>query len=224
MRGYLSFILAFASVFLILSFIEASEAGRISFSKAIAAERTYQAQMNAKEAIIESIHDGAAEGFRIYNATHYVEACADPATEESCFKADDARMATKLGAYLYLAKLGSVSFDPDMEVRIWCRQGMSRDLADSFAVSGSEAGASGYPAPAENLTGLINSTLGAGSGPPSWPCLDSVYPHMEYGGDATMAPGLGATELTEVIGVSVSYPAFNVSAVSYIPKGYLVVP
>lgn len=223
MRGYLSFLLAFASVFLILSFIEASEqSGKISFSKAIAAERAYQAQMNAKEAVLEAAHDGAAEGFRIYNSTHTVAACADPATGDLCFKADDARLAAKLGAYSYIAKLSEARVDPDMDVRIWCRQAMSRDLADSFARYGSEAGSERYQPVRQDLAGLIKRTLG--TAPPSWACLDSTYPHIEYGADTSINPQLEKTELTGVVGVSVDYPAFNVSAVSYIPKGYMVEP
>lgn len=223
MKGYLSFLLALASVFLILSFIEAAEqSGKISFSKAIAAERAYQAQMNAKEAVLEAVHDGAAEGFRTYNSTHSVAACADPAAGDLCFKADDARLAAKLGAYAYIAKLGEVRIDPDMDVRIWCRQGMSRDLADSFARYGNAAGSEAYQPVGQDLAGLINGT--SGSAPPSWPCLDSVYPHIEYGEDASANPHLEKTELTSAVGVSVDYPAFNVSAVSYIPKGYMVEP
>jgi len=216
MRGYLSFLLVLASASLILSLIEASEApSKISFSRAIAAERAYQAQMNAKEMALEAIRDGGVRYFQEYNLTH-PPGCKDP--QLPChFRMDEAALAAKTGSYLYAAQLRPDAFSPGMDVRISCGRGMTRDIADSLARGGGCPGCEAYDPAVGNATG-VREIIGGGGTPG---CFGAVLPWIEAAGPDTN-PALRRFVLLQDLVITVSYPAFNVTAASYIPAGYEV--
>ena len=76
MRGYLSFILVFIAVLLLLALLRLHDAAHSTdLSKAVAAERTYAVQMNVKESVVESARRGALAGFSDYDATHDIKLC-----------------------------------------------------------------------------------------------------------------------------------------------------
>jgi hypothetical protein len=120
MKGYVSFLLASVSLLLLLSLIElrASSYG-LDLSRAIAIERAYGDGMNVKEAILESVREGARAGFGSYDSSHDLEAClhcpdnfcspplppappvpnaCDAARCASCFRESEARAAAEAGA------------------------------------------------------------------------------------------------------------------------------
>jgi hypothetical protein len=207
MKGYLAFLLVFASVFLILSLIAAaSEAPKITFSRAIAAERAYQVQMNAKEVVLEGVRQGGVRGYGAYNASFRIACCGDCATVPrgprcpECFRYPDAVAAAQAGAFSEIASMGGASFDQGMNVTIWCQQGMGRDMADAIA--------------AKSLPGGAN-----GSG-----CEDAILPILGPDADPNENPHLEELRAVQDIVIMVDYPAFNITAVSWIPAGYKVEP
>jgi hypothetical protein len=135
MKGYLSFVLAFLCLMLIIALLSIVQAStQYDFSRAIAAQRAYGVGMNAKEAITEGIRNGARTGFEAYDATHLLVACMHcpdhfcaipPApnfcNEELCslcFREDGARKAAESGINDSLAALMVHGFDPDFNVSI----------------------------------------------------------------------------------------------------------
>jgi hypothetical protein len=130
MRGYLSFVLAFVSILLILSLLEAQLVSRdFELSKAVAVQRAYSLQMNAKEVIFELAREGANEGFDGYDSSHDVSLCkhcpdhfcvpgslvngCDALLCGRCFREDEARERAESGAKSKLARLSPDIFDPD---------------------------------------------------------------------------------------------------------------
>ncbi len=136
MRGYLSFILVFIAVLLLLSLLRLHDASySTDLSKAVAAERTYAVQMNAKESVIEAARQGALGGFSDYDATHDIRLCrhcpdsfcsAIPGSANqcdntkcmACFREADARAGAIDRALSGVRSLNSHVFDSDFEVRI----------------------------------------------------------------------------------------------------------
>lgn len=137
MRGYVSFILVSASVLLLSSLILLHDSsGPVDLSQAVAAERAYGIQMNAKEAVMESVRSGAASGFLAYDSVHSLENCthcidhgcavSDPPPPNycdeilcgGCFRESDAREAAVISAEGRLAALRLHAFDGDFNVSV----------------------------------------------------------------------------------------------------------
>lgn len=126
MRAYLSFILVLLSLVLLFSLLSLDM--RASGSKAILVERTYSISMNVKEIVLESLRQGAQEGFRGYDAAHDVEMCihcpictprtCDPMKCQKCFSEHEARDQARQGAQAKLASLGAHAFDPDFDISV----------------------------------------------------------------------------------------------------------
>ncbi len=227
MKGYLSFILVFVSAFLILNLVQASEqANKISFSKAIAAERTYQFGMNGKEAASEAIRQGATSAFNEYSLNHSVAKCAAPPLYDKtpeCFRPDEAKIWTKYGAYLSLVKLSNIKFAADMDVRISCAPPITRVTANTFASRDICPNCDDFTTTAQNISELIaivNTT-----GPLL--CMDTVSPNIQpIPSDLTLNPELVDVKLSgsQMIVVVVHYNKFGMTSVSYLPQGYKVYP
>jgi hypothetical protein len=135
MRGYLSFVIVLVSSVLLLSLILLLSRARASdLSQAVALERAYGLEMNAKECAIESIRQGATIGFGAYDASHDLGDCshcddhfcipptpADPLPPNrcdallcsNCFREQDARSAAANGALAGLVILRGNRFDED---------------------------------------------------------------------------------------------------------------
>jgi len=138
MRGYLSFVLVLLSAILLLSAVSVlSEARLYDLSHAVALERAYGLEMNAKECALETIRQGAAAGFNAYDASHDLPSCShcidhfcspptpiDPLPpnicEEGlcsgCFRESEARAFAAEGASAALALLQTYGFDEDFSV------------------------------------------------------------------------------------------------------------
>lgn len=127
MRGYVSFVLVFVAAGILLSsYSMLTPAYSSDLSKAVWVERAYGLQMNIKEAAIESIRQGAQEGFDGYDSSHSLEdclhcpgACGPPPSPnpcdsllcKKCFREDEARASAILGAQIQLTKLQLHQFD-----------------------------------------------------------------------------------------------------------------
>jgi hypothetical protein len=134
LQGYISFILVLASLALVLAMLEMNlAAGDRDFSKAVAVERAYGLQMNAKEAVLEAARQGAKEGFGAYDGTHSLAACracmdygcaagvppsCDDAACRACFRENEARQAAEEGAGAAVAGLARHRFDRDFQVSV----------------------------------------------------------------------------------------------------------
>jgi hypothetical protein len=138
MRGYLSFVIVLISSLLLLSLIPLlSQARSADLGPAVAIERAYGLEMNAKECAIEAIRQGAARGFDDYNASHDLGNCshcedhfcvpptpADPLPPNrcdallcsNCFREQDARSAAANGALAGLILLRANRFEGDYNV------------------------------------------------------------------------------------------------------------
>ncbi len=138
MRGYVSFMLAFCCVMLLLSLAALRlSASDIDLSSAIALERVEGASLNLKEAAAEAARQGAAAGFAAYDSAHSVGACrhcpdsfcsyaippappppgyCDALLCSSCFREGEARAAAESGAAASVASLPAE--EGDVELRI----------------------------------------------------------------------------------------------------------
>lgn len=148
-RGYLSFLLVFASVLIVLSAIHIYLiSGNIDASDAILAERTHQENMNLKELVLEAVREGGQDGYSFYDSLHSHESCVKycpnmgactlPHTppcdlvqcELSCFRLSDAQKAAEDGAISRLQELAKTEFSEDFT--LWCGEvsdSQSRKLA-----------------------------------------------------------------------------------------------
>ncbi len=136
MRGYLSFILALASLLLVFSLLEARAASHSAdLSKAISVQRAYSAQMNMKECILEAARQGALEGFAAYDASHDTRLCrhcpdaycsllptapnhCDSHLCSRCFREYEARAEAERYAHSMINLLHSHQFDSDFSIEI----------------------------------------------------------------------------------------------------------
>ena len=125
MRGYISFVLVFVAAGILLSSYSLL-APSPDLSRAVSVERAYGLQMNIKEAALESIRQGAIQGFSDYDEVHYLEnclncpgACTPPPSPNpcdvmlcaKCFREDEARASAIQGAQTQLGKLHDHQFD-----------------------------------------------------------------------------------------------------------------
>ncbi|HIE56406.1 MAG TPA: hypothetical protein EYP90_14745 [Chromatiaceae bacterium] len=228
MKGYLSFVLVFASVILILGFVQADlSAGTVDLSRAISAERAYQAQMNVKEVLLEAAAQGGLRGYGAYadgrSELACVQYCPDfgeclhPKTPpcdmvkcaDKCFRISDAQSEAEKGAMLKMREVSAAEFDSGADIVIWCGpkppDAAQTNLAErmrSVRTALACDGCSQLPAPACDY--MLTATVLRGIAPDSF-WLESIQ----------MAPRSG----TGVIGASFYYPAQDLATVSYIPAG-----
>ena len=242
--------LVFVSVFFILALIMGfSFSGSISFSKAIAAERNYQAQMNFKETAIEAIRQGANEGFGLYNISHDINKC-DPQSQgghnhPECFRIEEARLWARSGAFLRLSMLDTTMFDPDSELEFFCASLLTDDMARAAASAKMQGnrfcpGCQPFSTTAENISGLVQSLLSnaplSGNQPdyaktPLPSCMALIYPVIEEDPlnpalppGSKRNPGMNSIQVNGYILSIVHSKAFGVSSSAHIPPGYEVVP
>jgi hypothetical protein len=249
MRGYLNFILVFVSVFFILILINASQIpSSISFSKAIAAERIYQTQMNSKEVVSQPIRQGGLAAFKVYNSTHFVYMC-DPKlggpADPLCFRMEEAALWTKAGAYSYLAAADLKKFDPDIEIDYFCMPSMNDIISTNIALNPTQVypGMNLFSDPGKNFSDysleLIASATKDKSGNPIYSaitlpiCMEIIYPVIEEDPqnklitDPKLKKNPDLKKIRIVNGIIASeayYQNFNASSIVYIPAGFEVVP
>lgn len=99
-----------------------------SAKRSLVEERSYLVSMNAKETVLESIRQGALDGFRQYDSTHWIEMCmhcppchpdlCDPGKCQSCFRESEAMQSAQGAALLKLGALRSHDFDSDFSLSI----------------------------------------------------------------------------------------------------------
>ena len=242
MRGYVTFLLVLASLFFTLILIGASQKPYdISFSRAIAAERTCGVAMNSKEVAAEAMRQGGLEGFRIYNSTHSQAICNNPDLGGQlnffCFRIEEAKIWVIEGAFYNLATLDKTAFDPEMDVRLYCAPLVSDDMmrehakqirAGSLVCSGCKE----FNTTANNISelaqGIIDSLPKDTDGLPDYSaaqlplCMASIIPQITSNLDPNENPDLTSITIDNPLVVSVYYPDFNVSAVSYLPASYKI--
>src|SRR3989338_4010110 len=102
MRAYVTFILVFAAlVILIYSFEAAVNSSSLNLSKPAAVNRIFHTELNIKENVIEAARSGAVESFVAYSIV---------AIPTDTFNIKDAKKAAKLGAYAKIASLDLYEF------------------------------------------------------------------------------------------------------------------
>lgn len=217
---------------LILAFARADmSAAQIDLSEAIAAERVYQAQMNAKEALLEAARRGALEAYSEYDLSHSQEACVRYCPEmgvcavpgnppcdpvlcgAQCFRVSDAEAAAEYGAMAGMRGAAAAEFDPDVDIVAWCGPEPLDFQAGALAGRMMEGGA----AMACDGCGDVSAAACGSS------LTASVEP--DRGGDTDrlaslqLAPRAG----TGVIGISAYSGRLGIAAVSYLPAELEVV-
>ena len=239
MRGYITFLLVLSSLFFTLILIGASQKPYdISFSKAIAAERTYGVAMNSKEVAAEAIRQGSLEAFNLYETTHSAAECyVEPFFEKNpfCYREEEVPLWVKAGAFIRLATLDKSAFDSDMEVEIYCTPLATDDLLRQEASAMRTGGAPDpkkfitYVASTTNVSELALSfiTLPENDNDPVVYHTDKIPTCMASITPTFRKTGVKDLDLTMItidtpLVVSVYYPDFNISAVSYLPASYKI--
>lgn len=123
MRAYLSFVLVLFSLVLLFSLLHFG--GQIR-PRNVLGERSYLVLMNEKEAILESLRQGAMRGFDDYDATHFLEDClhcppchpdlCEPALCQQCFREREAAESARQGALAQAGLLKYHIFDDDFSL------------------------------------------------------------------------------------------------------------
>lgn len=134
MRGYVTFILVFFAVALLLLSLEAlTNSDKTNLSQAIAFSRVSKIDLNAKDTITELAREGAKDGLNAYIAVKVAEAaekCADLVTcSPPEFNERDAELAVNSAVYLKILKLENQSFANNVEVKFWCNNDVPSDLS-----------------------------------------------------------------------------------------------
>ena len=122
MRGYLSFLIIFASIFLIIALLELTLASKSwNFSKALEVEKASSISLNAKEMIIGVMEQNAKTAYTEYDLTHRIDDCVhcpesfcspvpdmpnacDPVACLSCFREPEAREKARVAAVSAFSK------------------------------------------------------------------------------------------------------------------------
>lgn len=113
MRGYVSFLIVLAALFLFIHLLEhRMVVNSSSDDRIIAAERIYQDGMNIKEVVHETARQAAREGFLLY--------LASIAFDKKSFDLKAAKKAVRTHVYKKLSSLQLQRFFPDSEVLLWC--------------------------------------------------------------------------------------------------------
>ena len=106
MRGYITFVLAVVILSLFLYVFSLPQES--SLNEALAMERLYQTEQNAKFLVLEAARQGAQEGLEVYLLTH-----------PTSFNEQDAETAMEQGAYARLQQLSALHFF-HVDVRLYC--------------------------------------------------------------------------------------------------------
>jgi hypothetical protein len=139
MRGHFTFILVFlaAALLIELAFLRAA-ASPANLSGAVALERAFGVEMNAKECVLEAARQGGEAGFSAYDLSHDLGSCihcgdhycapmtpagpppnvCDAALCSKCFREGDARAASEAGASAALGLLASAGMEGDFTVNV----------------------------------------------------------------------------------------------------------
>jgi hypothetical protein len=123
MRAYLSFVLVLFSLVLLFSLLQSGGHARPGN---VLNERAYLVLMNGKEAMLESLRQGAMRGFKDYDASHSLEAClhcppchpdlCEPVLCQHCFREREAAESARQGALTQAGLLDFHSFDDDFSL------------------------------------------------------------------------------------------------------------
>lgn len=198
MRGYVTFILVLASVFLLLNLISSYYAATGSDKyREIAVVRAYQLQLNLKDVVLEAAKTGAEEGLHAY----LIECTISDSCEHEL-----ARKAAISGAQKKLNELEDASFDSEFQVELWCGAPMPGENADLKRRMAMEkkvlAPGLSFSLSSPVCTGLID------------PRISKDF-KLEFIGFAGPIPD---SDFSGVTGVSVYSEKFAVSGIGYIPN------
>ncbi len=208
MKAYISFILVFASLLILLYSFEAStNSNSIDLSRSLAVNRIFATELNIKENVIEAARTGAIEGFLAYSAL---------AIPTDTFNMEDAKKAAKAGAYAKIASLNLHSFSNDMDIKLWCgmpsESGM-RDLRDRMLLA--------KQAQVCDSCTYVTVPL----------CVDFISVNIVEveKDDGTKTFDLASIKLTDennegFFGVSIYSKQYGISSVSYIPASLEIKP
>ncbi len=230
MKGYISFILVFASIFLILTFITINLSSTdFNLARAVSAERTYQIQLNLKEAMIESAKQGAMNGFEKYSVLRSDEACLmycvergvcllsrpptcnKPSCKQFCFKESDAEKAAEEAAVSNMARVKSAFSQDDVSIELWCGA-LGGDAGKGITNSLMTDSGSAHPCPVcTPLSFLCSDYISA-----------DVVPDEVNGGYRLRKIRFSPISGAGGFGSSVFLTNGEVASVSSIPEGYEV--
>lgn len=222
MRGYLSFVIVFVCVFILLSlFLAKSELLSADFSKSIVAERMHQTSMNIKQGIFAAAESGGKGAFVQYDFTHSRDECVhcpdmgcvpptpenptppnvcDPVRCSICFRDEEARILSAAGAQTVLNSVADSDFE--FGHSIWCGK-LSNGEAGLLAKETREKG----------------KALGGGA-----PASSCVIFDAELTPDLLSENGVRLSRIRTLqdIGITLYSEKHDISSVSKIPAGMVV--
>jgi hypothetical protein len=213
MRGYLSFLLVLASLLLVIMLLVSAAALKdFSLSRAIAAERTYQLQMNIKEVVLEAGRQGAVQAFTTYSFTHSKDACIRKpmfTMNPDCFKDVEAMQQAKEGAYDRIKML--TAFDPDYAILLWCGLPLTESEARNHSAKMITDSSLSLPFGRFVFFSLCDNSISVSLEPSQNPNSNPTLKRIVFG------------ESGIVIGASVYSNKFGAASTSHIPAGTEVI-
>ncbi|MEK6981826.1 MAG: hypothetical protein AABX38_02745 [Candidatus Micrarchaeota archaeon] len=212
MRGYVTFILVFFAVILLLLSLEAlTYSDKTNLSQAISFSRVSKIDLNAKDAIIELAREGARDGLNKYIQEQEEKAIAiTVATRKPTkpnYKEKEAEDAVNLAVYLKIMSIKNVNFADSVEVKFWCNNYVPSSfsiLKDSMLRSNSALICSSC----SNLDFCSNMIISKVDVSTGYPILESVQ--------------LTDSTRQGIIGISVFDKAYRVVSIGYVPSNYKI--
>ena len=125
MRGYVTFILVFSAVILLLLSIEAlTYSDKTNLTQAIAFSRVSKIDLNVKESLIELARQGANSGLNAYIIKKQIEAAEKCIGLVACpppeYDQREAEFWVNSFTYSNILELENQSFADNVEVKFWC--------------------------------------------------------------------------------------------------------
>ncbi len=131
MRGYISFLLVFASVAIILAVLSATTRTSINHAKEIELQRMYYLEIDIKDTLLGLAKQGANRGAKEYIAEQ-VEKAAITETPLDINIPELKKRAQK-AAFEDIQKMAAFEFNEPYDVKMWCGSPTFNEINKEFA-------------------------------------------------------------------------------------------
>ena len=132
MRGYISFLLVFASVAIILAVLSTTTRASINHAKEIELQKMYYLEIDIKDTLLGLAKQGANRGAKEYIAEQVEKA----AITETPLDIDipELKKRARKAAFEDIQKMAAFEFDETYDVKMWCGfPTYNKELKEDFA-------------------------------------------------------------------------------------------
>ncbi len=203
MKGYITFLLVFAGIAVILATISIMTQNRINHARAIELEKMYYLELDVKNTLLDLAKQGANEAIRKYIAEETAKALI--LKKPLYLDKEEMVRRAQAGAHDEMKKIREFDFGPEYGVIAWCGSTTDEELGRLA----SRIYASKRAHACAECTGIEDEG-----------CKDYIQVHLDDEGSSAQVQFLKSGPVPGIIGVSV-YSTAELASASYIPPGVI---